>query len=240
MVSPNFNSVPVALGVSFLLGLRHAADPDHLVAVSTLVAGARERGARAAAGLAAAWGAGHALTLLAFGLPILLAGWRLPERFQAGAEVAIGLMIVGLAAQLLWRWRRGAFHAHPHEHAGLRHVHLHPHAVGPDHSHEHQAPRSPWASFLVGSLHGTGGSAAVAVLLLGGAASPAAAALALVLLAAGAAVAMTVLSAGFGVVLGRGFIRRRLSAAIPLLGGFGVLFGTWYAFGAASLVPYPL
>jgi ABC-type nickel/cobalt efflux system permease component RcnA len=239
MVSPNLGSIPLLLGISFLLGLRHALDPDHLVAVSTLVAGARERGARSAAWLAAAWGSGHAMTLLVFGLPILLAGVRLPERLQAAAEMAIGVVIVALAAQLLWRWRRGAFHVHPHTHAGVRHMHLHAHADS-RHSHRHPAPRTPLASFLVGCLHGTGGSAAVAVLVVGTASTPPMAALALFVLAAGAAVGMIALSAGFGVVLGTELMRRRLVAAIPVLGSSGVLFGVWYAFAAARLLPYPL
>ena len=71
--------------VATLLGLRHATDPDHLAAVTTLVASGRERATRSAARLAW-WGLGHAVTLVAFGLPILLAERFLPERVQQGGD----------------------------------------------------------------------------------------------------------------------------------------------------------
>ncbi len=97
----------VVLAVALLLGLRHASDPDHLAAVSTLVAGDPEDGARRAARLGLAWGAGHALALALFGLPIVLFHAYLPNGVQHGAEVLVGLMIVFLAGRLLLRWRQG-------------------------------------------------------------------------------------------------------------------------------------
>src|SRR3954471_18763139 len=88
----------VVLLLAFALGLRHASDPDHLVAVSTLVADTRGRAARAAARLGAAWGLGHAPTLLAFGLPVLLLRSFLPHVVEQSAEALIGVIIVVLAA----------------------------------------------------------------------------------------------------------------------------------------------
>jgi ABC-type nickel/cobalt efflux system permease component RcnA len=243
MVSPNDLDGPLlaALGVALLLGLRHAADPDHLVAVSMLVAGAKERRARTAARLGAVWGAGHALTLLLFGLPVVVAGAELPEPLQRAAELAIGLLIVYLAVRLLQRWRAGAFHVHEHDHEGLPHVHVHAHADSGQHGHDHPAARSPRASFLVGCLHGMGGSAAVGVLLISSMESREAAVAALAVLAGGTAVSMAVLSASFGMLLGAGGRSRRVPGRlIPALGGSSALFGAWYALAAWSLVPYPL
>ena len=102
-------SVWIVLVAAVLLGLRHATDPDHVAAVATLVAGAREGAARRAGALGLAWGVGHAVTLFAFGLPILLLNGYLPERFQQTAETAVALVIVYLGVRLLVRWRRGAF-----------------------------------------------------------------------------------------------------------------------------------
>jgi ABC-type nickel/cobalt efflux system permease component RcnA len=230
-----------ALGVALLLGLRHAADPDHLVAVSMLVAGAKERRARTAARLGGVWGVGHALTLLLFGLPVVVAGAELPEPLQRAAELAIGLLIVYLALRLLQRWRGGAFHVHEHRHDGLQHLHVHAHADSAQHGHDHPAARSPRASFLVGCLHGMGGSAAVGVLLISSMDSREAAVAALAVLAGGTAVSMAALSAGFGMLLGAGGRSRGLpSRLIPALGGSSALFGAWYALAAWSLVPYPL
>ena len=82
-------SIAAVLLVAVLLGIRHATDPDHIAAMTTLVASGRERVARSAAGLGAWWGVGHAITLVAFGIPILLAERYLPERVQQGAETAV-------------------------------------------------------------------------------------------------------------------------------------------------------
>ena len=115
-------SIGVVLLVALLLGLRHATDPDHIAAVTTLVA-SRQHASRAAARLGAFWGLGHAVTLVLFGLPILLFQQYLPERVQQGAETAVAVLIVFLAVRLLVRWRHGYFnlHAHPHQHAHHRH-----------------------------------------------------------------------------------------------------------------------
>jgi len=140
-------SVVVALVVALLLGLRHATDPDHLTALSTLVLADDERGVRRAGRLGLAWGLGHGTTLVIFGVPIVIAGAYLPELVQHGAELLVGLVIIALALRLLIRWRRGRFHAHPHSHDGVRHRHLHPHGHGPHHAHTHatesQLGRSP-------------------------------------------------------------------------------------------------
>src|SRR5881296_3690588 len=82
----------IVLLVALALGLRHASDPDHVVAVSTLVAGTNERAARAAGLLGTAWGAGHATTMLFCGVPVILARAYLPETVQTLAEALIGVI----------------------------------------------------------------------------------------------------------------------------------------------------
>ena len=116
-------SVLVVVLVATLLGLRHATDPDHIAAVTTLVASGRDRAARSAARLGAWWGLGHAVTLVAFGLPILLAERYLPERAQQGAETAVAALIVFLAIRLLLRWRHGVFSTVPGGRGGDDHRH---------------------------------------------------------------------------------------------------------------------
>ena len=144
-------SVLVVILVAALLGLRHATDPDHIAAVTTLVASGEERASRAAARLGAFWGLGHALTLVLFGLPILLFQQFLPERMQQGAETAVAALIVFLALRLLVRWRHGYFNLHAHAH---------------EDEHHHHPVRTPLGAFGIGLVHGTGGSAGVGVLVL--------------------------------------------------------------------------
>jgi ABC-type nickel/cobalt efflux system permease component RcnA len=229
-----------ALGLAVALGLRHSTDPDHLVAVSTLIAGGRRRGARAAARLGGAWGAGHALTLVAFGLPVLLLRAYLPERVLQLAEAAIGVVIVFLGIQLLRRWRRGAYHFHLHDHGGPPHTHVHGHAGTSLHEHPHAPARTAFGSFLIGCLHGLGGSGAVSILLVASVPGQGAAIAALALFAIGTAISMAALSAGLGLLVTTGPIRERFVGAIPALGTFSVLFGAWYGLGAWNVVPYPL
>jgi ABC-type nickel/cobalt efflux system permease component RcnA len=217
-------SVGVVLVVAVLLGLRHATDPDHIAAMTTLVASGRERVARSAAGLGAWWGIGHAITLVVFGIPILLAERYLPERVQQGAETAVAVLIVFLAIRLLVRWRHGYFdlHAHPH----------------PDRAHRHEV-RTPAGALGVGLVHGMGGSAGVGVLLLAAIPSETVAVASLILLALFTAVSMTVVTVGFGLTLTARPIAAASNTVVPALGAISLAFGVWYAAAAWALAPYP-
>ena len=243
-------SALLALSVAVLLGLRHATDPDHLTAVSTLVASERERTARRAGALGLSWGLGHATTLFALGLPIVLFNQYLPEFVVTGAEVAIGLLIVALAVRLLVRWRRGYFHVHVHRHDGRDHVHLHAHEhaghrhdAGEDHDslhrHSHAAlGRSPVQAYGLGLFHGVGGSAGVGILLLGAIRDDLAATVALVLFALCTALSMALVSGAFGYTLSRPPLLRRFAGVAPAFGTLSLAFGAWYILGALGTVPY--
>jgi ABC-type nickel/cobalt efflux system permease component RcnA len=236
--------IVAALIVALLLGLRHATDPDHLTAVSTLVMSEDQRGVRRAGRLGLAWGAGHAVTLFALGLPIVLFNSYLPDWLQRTLELAIGVVIVGLGVRLLVRWRRGYFHAHVHEHDdGIVHAHPHMHEerAHPDaHGHRHAGDlgRSPRAAFGIGLVHGAGGSAGVGVLLVAAVPGDAAGLAALVVLALGTAASMAAVSAAFGYGLARGPLLRRFERAAPVFGTLSVAFGAWYGLAAFSAVPY--
>ena len=227
----------LALLAALLLGLRHASDPDHLTAVSTLTASKPGVGPRRAAVLGLWWGGGHALTLVLLGLPVVLAGAYLPEWMQGAAEVGIGLVVAALALRLLLRWRRGYFHAHEHSHGEV--VHAHPHVHEGEHSHAaHAHPhqealgRTPLAAFAIGLLHGAGGSAAVGILLVAAVPGQAASAAALVVFAGATAASMAIASAAFGSLVASRAVARRMATAAPAFGAFGLLFGAWYALAA--------
>jgi ABC-type nickel/cobalt efflux system permease component RcnA len=206
--------------VAILLGLRHATDPDHVVAVTTLVAGGGERAARSAARLGLAWGLGHALTLFLFGLPVLLFASALPAPVERSAETAVAALIVYLALRLLIRWRRGDFRFH-------------------DHPHAHAHSRTPLAAFGIGLVHGLGGSAGVGVLLVATIDSSLVAVLALAIFAFFTAVSMTSLTTGFGLTLASGPARRGFERLAPALGIGSLAFGLWYASAAWALTSYP-
>jgi cytochrome c biogenesis protein CcdA len=218
----------IVLGLALLLGLRHATDPDHITAVTTLLAAEREdgRATRRAGRLGLVWGAGHATTLFVFGLPIVLFESYLPGSLQMGAEAAVGVVIVVLAMRLLVRWRRGE----------LRPAHHHPHGAG-------GAPlraRSPLQAYGIGLVHGMGGSAGVGVLLLTAIPDHVEGVLALAVFALFTAVSMALASTSFGWVLSRGTVRRAYGAVAPGLAFASLAFGVWYALGAVEAVPYIL
>lgn len=136
-------SLGAALGLGFALGVRHATDADHVVAVTTIVG--RERSAWASARVGAMWGVGHTLTILLVGGALILFRLAMPPHVGLGLEFGVAAMLVALGLMALRR----------------RHPHPHPH------------PRSPvragglLRSLGVGLVHGLAGSAAIALLVLG-------------------------------------------------------------------------
>ena len=234
-------SIWLVLVVAVLLGLRHATDPDHLAAVTTLVASGKERASRAAGRLGLFWGLGHATTLFVFGLPIVLANRYLPERVQQIAESLIAVVIVLLAVRLIQRWRGGYFHVHEHEHDGEAHVHLHSHAAATEHSHRHRPKqvRTPLGAYGIGLVHGMGGSAGVGVLIAASVQSTALAVVSLVLLAIFTAVSMWIVTTGFGLTLVASRVRGAFNIVAPVLGVMSLGFGIWYGMAAWDAAWYP-
>ena len=176
--------------LGFFLGVRHATDPDHIIAVTTIVA--RHRRKAGAAMIGALWGVGHTLTIVVVGAGIILLGWVVPARVGLALELAVGLMLIVLGLMNLsgasqdltvtdaegGHYHAGA-HAHPHPHGDYVHSHVHGH--DPE-SHPHAPEQTPLARvdrmlgslgayqvvrpLVVGIVHGLAGSAAVALLVL--------------------------------------------------------------------------
>ena len=175
----------IALG--FFLGMRHATDPDHVIAVSTIVS--RQRSIRHAALIGALWGLGHTITILVVGSAIILFGLVIPPRVGLTMELSVGLMLILLGILNLsgiMRWitenvtpLQMGQHSHPHGHGDF--VHTHPHGHSPEkHGHSEDATPVGWTDrtfgrlgfyqivrpLAVGIVHGLAGSAAVALLVL--------------------------------------------------------------------------
>ncbi len=174
----------------FVLGMRHATDPDHVIAVSTIVA--RERSLSKAAWIGALWGLGHTLTIVVVGAAIIVFNVTIPPRVGLTMEFAVGLMLILLGILNLTgvsRWISEKFspahpkvegsHAHIHGHEAHLHFHWHDHAPASEHHGEELAPPSwmkrPFSKLgvfhsvrplLIGIVHGLAGSAAVALLVL--------------------------------------------------------------------------
>jgi ABC-type nickel/cobalt efflux system permease component RcnA len=169
------------LSLGFLLGMQHALEADHIAAVSSIAARRSEVGDIVKHGLT--WGLGHTLTLFVFAGAAILLGHAIPQKLTAPLETAVGIMLVGLGAHLLWRLWRDRVHVHTHRHDdGTVHLHVHSHAgermtnvraphAGAPHMHAHGFR---WRTLLVGLMHGMAGSAALLVLTVSQAPSAAA------------------------------------------------------------------
>jgi len=236
MLTGLFDGAPllVALAIALLLGARHATDPDHLVAVTSLVA-ADDGHTRRAASLGAWWGVGHAMSLLALGIPLIAFKAQLPAWLETGAEKAIGVVILVLAARVVYKWARGDYragaHAHERAHAGdsghPRRRHL---RRGGGANHRHVRVRSRGQAMTIGLLHGLAGTGAVVVLLIAALPTQFEAALALAVFAPMSVASMAACTAAFAWILTRPLVEPVYrSVLIPGLGLFGVMFGLSYA-----------
>ena len=178
------------LMIGFFLGMRHATDPDHVIAVSTIVS--RERSIAKAGLIGILWGCGHTLTIVAVGAAIILFGLAIPARVGLTMEFSVGLMLILLGVLNLtgaMKWISEKFspahprvtgeHAHLHEHDSHVHFHWHSHdSAAEHHGSSLTAPswlRGPFERLglfhalrplFVGIVHGLAGSAAVALLVL--------------------------------------------------------------------------
>jgi sulfite exporter TauE/SafE len=188
------SSILLIIGIGFFLGMRHATDPDHVVAVSTIVS--RERSISRAGWIGILWGIGHTLTILVVGAAIILFGVVIPPRVGLTLEFSVALMLIllgllNLTGAIDWLSHRFSpahpqhhgTHSHLHSHGHYAHLHPHSHGASHDamehHGGEVEPPRwlrAPFARLgifhslrplLIGIVHGLAGSAAVALLVLG-------------------------------------------------------------------------
>lgn len=227
--------------VGFLLGMKHATEADHLAAVATLAT--RQSTLPQTVRQGVAWGIGHTLVLLAVGTVVLSLGRAVPERMAQALEFGVGVMLVVLGFDVLWRLIRQRIHVHIHRHnSGVTHMHAHAHLGEADHRlspHEHRhPPRLPLRALLIGMIHGMAGSAAMVLLSLATAPTVAAGLLYIAVFGVGSILGMAVLSAVIAVPL-------RLSARLLTwlhnglnagVGGFTLVLGLFmvYRIGIAG------
>src|SRR5213594_4252968 len=156
-MSPPPNLLALA-GLGVLLGFRHAFEPDHLAAVSTLAT--RQGRLLDACRLGLAWALGHTASVGVVVGAIVLFGLRLPDRLWPAADLLVALLLIGLGGSVILRYARGRWHLHVHTHSDGPHFHLHSHAHGAEHAHAHPQGDAR-RSLGFGLLHGLAGSAAI-------------------------------------------------------------------------------
>jgi len=145
------------LFIGLVLGIKHAFEADHLVAVSTMVS--QHKHPLKAALVGTFWGIGHTLTLFVAGIFVLLFKFQITQQLSAVFEKSVGIMIILLGLFNLFKRQNDELHSHTHSHDGNKHEHVHVHSSSKKlHSHH--------KSFLVGIIHGLDGSGALMLLVL--------------------------------------------------------------------------
>ncbi|MCU1348746.1 MAG: high-affinity nickel-transporter [Acidobacteria bacterium] len=215
----------VILSLGFLLGIRHATDPDHIIAVSTIVS--RERSLGRAARIGTLWGLGHTATIVAIGAPLILLRWRISPAIGAAMELGVALMLIilGIASLIDVRHGGGAKPSHSHLHQHGDRIHRHPHGHAPAAAHDdpaHDDPAHGHAAdatalgvldrlagrarayglirpVVVGVVHGLAGSAAITLLVLSTIRTPILAVAYLLIFGAGTILGMVLLTTAIAV-----------------------------------------
>ncbi|OGF57644.1 MAG: hypothetical protein A2Z21_02710 [Candidatus Fraserbacteria bacterium RBG_16_55_9] len=215
------------LSLGFLLGLRHALDADHVVAVSAIVAQTRQLTKAALVGVL--WGVGHTFTLSIMGLLVLFGKLSISSSLAQAAEFLVGFMLILLGISTLWTLRRQRIHLHRHSHGAEEHIHFHGHAGAREHTHEH--PEWSWKPLVVGMIHGLAGSAALMLLVLGTVRSELAGLLYILVFGAGSIGGMLLVSFLLGLPVvwaAHAPALQRAHRAIALTAGLAsIVFGLW-------------
>ncbi len=211
--------------LGLLLGMRHALEPDHLTAVSTLVA--QHRSVRTGAWLGVFWGVGHTAALLAVGILLAVLDAKLPQRLADTFELGVAAMLVGLGARSIRRAFVEGRQGDAHEHHHGRHSHVHPAQQG--HVHVGRLTFAS-ASLAVGVVHGLAGSGALTVLVLAGMPTTSARLAYLLVFGFGSIAGMALLSGVAGWPLARigqdGWVSRGVTFATGMLSlGLGFVWG---------------
>ena len=231
-------SAVTVLIIGFTLGLKHATEVDHVVAISTIVS--QHKNVFRSAIVGALWGAGHTASLLVVGAIALLLRVAVPERVSGLLEFGVALMIIGLGISALWRaLRKGTqIHVHEHNHDGLKHKHIHFHEHEKKHEpsstsrHSHAVSRVGFKPLLIGTMHGLAGSGALTLLVLTQISSSWIALLYLAIFGLGSIAGMVLMSGLLGLpfaLTSRSLtqIHGRLQAVAAVL---SICFGVWYAY----------
>ena len=215
-----------------LLGMRHALEPDHLAAVSTLVTG--ERSSYKAAFLGACWGVGHTTTLIVCGAALVLLRAEMPARVSDLFELGVALMLVALGIRAMYlaagQGAAGPVHVHHHGHV----VHVHPGATPHVHIGAWTLARRP---LLVGAVHGLAGSGALTALVLTTLPSTAARLTYMIVFGLGSTIGMATLSGVLGWPLARVGRHRGVARGVSLaVGGVSTVLGLIWGYPLISRI----
>ncbi|MEH7546840.1 urease accessory protein UreH domain-containing protein [Neobacillus vireti] len=219
------------LALGFVLGIKHAIEPDHVIAVSTIASQSKKLFKSTLAGVF--WGIGHTATLFIIGVILILMKGEIPEKWAMSLEFLVGIMLVYLGLTTLLSFKN--IHLHQHEHDGDEHKHLHSHSHSGKHQHKHQHQNVSYLkSLFIGLVHGLAGSGAMVLLTMSTVKSVWEAAVYILIFGAGTILGMLFFTTIIGIPFVFSAKKRVLNQTLTRLTGvISIAFGMYYMYNLA-------
>jgi sulfite exporter TauE/SafE len=216
------------LALGFILGIKHAIEPDHVIAVSTIASQSKKLWHASLAGVF--WGIGHTLTLFITGVILILMKGQIPDKWAMSLEFLVGIMLVVLGIKTIISFKN--IHIHHHHHDGDDHKHVHSHENSGQHSHKHHHRNASYLqSTLIGLVHGLAGSGAMVLLTMSTVESIEEAAIYILIFGAGTVIGMLFFTTIIGIPFVLSNKRKTISRPLGIITGvISTVFGLYYMY----------
>ncbi len=218
------------LGLGLILGIKHAIEPDHVIAVSTIASQSKKLWQASLAGVF--WGIGHTVTLFIVGVIVILMKGEIPEKWAMSLEFLVGIMLVFLGFKTIISFKNIHVHTHQHDREVDEHKHVHSHQNGGKHGHPHQHKKTTYlGSMFIGLVHGLAGSGAMILLTMSTVKSVGEAAIYIIVFGAGTVIGMLFFTTIIGIPFVLSKKRTSISGTLGILTGvISTIFGVYYMY----------
>ncbi len=216
------------LALGFILGIKHAIEPDHVIAVSTIASRSKKIWHASLAGVF--WGIGHTATLFIVGITFILMKGEIPEILVMSLEFLVGIMLVYLGVTTILSFKH--VHVHEHEHDGHEHQHIHAHLYEGMHAHKHEHKKASFIkSMLIGFVHGLAGSGAMILLTMSTVKSVWEAVMYILIFGVGTVIGMLFFTTIIGIPFVLSKKRSTMNKTITItMGAISTVFGIYYMY----------
>lgn len=221
-------NILTTLMIGFILGIKHAIEPDHVIAVSTIVSKSKKIWTSSLAGIF--WGIGHTITLFVVGMVFIFMKKEIPVEWALSLEFAVGIMLVYLGLSSVIFPERKNIHCHNHDHDGHKHKHFHSHGESISHKHTHKKI-SYLKSVFIGLVHGLSGSAAMILLTMTTVKNPWEAGIYIVIFGIGTVIGMLLCTFIIGIPFAISSNNKRMNIVLTKTTGIiSCIFGVYYMY----------
>ncbi|MFC4801337.1 sulfite exporter TauE/SafE family protein [Neobacillus sp. GCM10023253] len=218
------------LALGLILGIKHAIEPDHVIAVSTIASQSKKLWQASLAGVF--WGIGHTVTLFIVGIIVILMKGEIPEKWAMSLEFLVGIMLVFLGIKTIISFKNIHIHSHKHDGDVEEHKHVHSHINSGKHNHQHKHKKVTYlGSTVIGLVHGLAGSGAMILLTMSTVKSVGEAAVYILIFGLGTVIGMLFFTTIIGIPFVLSKKRTSISGSLGLFTGvISTIFGVYYMY----------